>query len=148
MSASDSYLVTIDLLNNLAEFLEGQQDVVDGSYGEPQPNKAMSLLGAVEGEIERLKRSPGPSLPLEPTAAMIEAGRLAIMGMLEPKRTPKPKPTIAELEAILNAEDDGRSINIEADGSITELAPRTTTASEVAATAYRAMVSATEQERS
>ena len=57
----DSYLVTIDLLNELAEFLEGQQDVVDGSYGEPQPNKAMSLLGAVEGEIERLKRSPGPN---------------------------------------------------------------------------------------
>ena len=34
---------------------------MDGSYGEPQPNKAMSLLGAVEGEIERLKRSPGPN---------------------------------------------------------------------------------------
>jgi hypothetical protein len=30
-------------------------DVVDGSYGEPQPNKAMYLLQSVEQEIERSK---------------------------------------------------------------------------------------------
>ena len=95
-------------------------------------------------EREPLYAAPSAtSLPNEPTEAMIEAGRLAIMGMLEPMRTPRPKPTIAELEALLNAED-ARQIHIAADGSVTELAPRTTTAREVAVTAYKAMVSATE----
>jgi hypothetical protein len=47
----------IDLLNDVAEFLEGQSDVDDGSYGEQVPNRAMSLLTAVEQEIERLKCS-------------------------------------------------------------------------------------------
>lgn len=46
---------TLDVLNEVAEFLEGQSDVVDGSYGEPHPNRAMSLLQQVEQEIENLK---------------------------------------------------------------------------------------------
>ena len=46
----------IDLLNELAEFLEGQQDVTDGSDG-PRPNRAMSLLQAVDDEIRRLKNA-------------------------------------------------------------------------------------------
>lgn len=54
---------TIDLLNEVAEFLEGQSDVVDGSYGEPVPNRAMSLLGEVEREIDALKIAP-PSTSL------------------------------------------------------------------------------------
>ena len=54
----DSYLV--DLLNDVAEFLEGQADVKDGSYGEPEPNRAMSLQTHVEQALERLKRSSGP----------------------------------------------------------------------------------------
>ena len=33
-----------DVLNEIDEFLEDQQDVVDGSYGEQRPNKAMQLL--------------------------------------------------------------------------------------------------------
>lgn len=82
------------------------------------------------------------SAAIVPTKEMIEAGRVAIMGMLEPKRAVMPKPSIAELEAILNADGDGRNINIEPDGSVTELTPRTTTASEVAKTAYEAMVAA------
>jgi hypothetical protein len=54
----------IDLLNDVAEFLEGQSDVDDGSYGEQVPNRAMSLLMAVEQEIERLKAAqPGPVQP-------------------------------------------------------------------------------------
>ena len=65
------------------------------------------------------------------TEAMVEAGRKAIMGMLKPKRTPLPKPTIAELEAILNAEDT-RSISIAQDGSFFVLEPRTTNATEIA----------------
>jgi hypothetical protein len=48
----------IDLLNDVAEFLEGQSDVDDGSYGEQVPNRAMSLLMAVEQEIERLNAAP------------------------------------------------------------------------------------------
>lgn len=48
---------TIDLLNDIAEFLEGQSDVRDGSYGEPVANEAMSLLQRVEQEIAVLERA-------------------------------------------------------------------------------------------
>jgi hypothetical protein len=47
---------TIALLNDVAEFLEGQADVRDGSDG-PRPNKAMELMARAEIEIERLKRA-------------------------------------------------------------------------------------------
>jgi hypothetical protein len=49
---------TIYLLNEIAEFLENQSDVRDGSYGEQIPNRAMSLLQLIEQEIDRLKRLP------------------------------------------------------------------------------------------
>jgi hypothetical protein len=58
MSAANSYDTTIYLLNEIAEFLEGQSDVRDGSYGEQIPNRAMSLLQLIDQEIERLKRLP------------------------------------------------------------------------------------------
>jgi hypothetical protein len=53
---------TISLLEEVAEFLEGQADVRDGSDG-PRPNRAMSLMSEVELTIERLKRDSrlGPS---------------------------------------------------------------------------------------
>jgi hypothetical protein len=71
---------TISLLEEVAEFLEGQADVRDGSDG-PRPNRAMSLMAAVELTIERLKRSSlrGPSrdgwklVPTEATAEMVQA---------------------------------------------------------------------------
>jgi hypothetical protein len=57
---------TIALLNDVAEFLEGQADVRDGSDG-PRPNKAMELMARAEIEIERLKRASlrGPSREAE-----------------------------------------------------------------------------------
>jgi hypothetical protein len=60
MSAADSYGSTIDLLNEVAEFLGDYADVRDGAYGEQVPNQAMHLQSVVEREIERLKRSSGP----------------------------------------------------------------------------------------
>ena len=39
------------LLADCAEFLEPYSDVVDGSYGEPAPNAAMSLLSQINEEI-------------------------------------------------------------------------------------------------
>jgi hypothetical protein len=36
------------LLNGIAEYLEGHSDIKDGSYGEPTPNSAMSLLLQLE----------------------------------------------------------------------------------------------------
>lgn len=90
-------------------------------------------------KLERELTMSSAGTLLAPTKEMIEAGRMAIMGMLEPKRVARTKPTIAELEAILNA-DNGANINLEPDGSVTELTPRTTTAAEVAKTAYEAMV--------
>lgn len=35
------------LLQRCADFIEPYSDVVDGSYGEPSPNAAMSLLSAI-----------------------------------------------------------------------------------------------------
>jgi hypothetical protein len=46
---------TIDLLNELAEFLASQADTKDGDDGHPEPNRAMGLQGEVETEIERLR---------------------------------------------------------------------------------------------
>lgn len=45
---------TIALLEEVADFLEGQSDVKDGSDG-PRPNRAMQLLGQVSLEIASLK---------------------------------------------------------------------------------------------
>lgn len=44
-------LVLEELLERCAEFLDGYSDVVDGDYGEPEPNKAMSLLSQINEEI-------------------------------------------------------------------------------------------------
>lgn len=49
---------TVMLLNEIAELLDGYSDVRDGSYGEPQPNRAMVLLQEVEEEIARLSAPP------------------------------------------------------------------------------------------
>lgn len=80
MSDANSYLVS--LLNDLSEFLEPYVDVVDGSYGEYAPNKAMSLQQDIEDAIYRLKHSDGPVVipegwalvPWKPTQRMLEAG--------------------------------------------------------------------------
>lgn len=42
------------LLGEIAEFLEDQLDVVDGSYGEQKPNRAMSLHTQIELLIGKL----------------------------------------------------------------------------------------------
>ena len=34
-------------LHECLEFLEGYEDVIDGSYGEPAPNRAMSLANMI-----------------------------------------------------------------------------------------------------
>ena len=44
-------LVLEELLERCAEFLDGYSDVVDGDYGEPEPNAAMRLLTAIKEEI-------------------------------------------------------------------------------------------------
>jgi hypothetical protein len=36
------------VLDEVEDFLEGQVDVVDGSYGEPAPNRAMSLMTEIQ----------------------------------------------------------------------------------------------------
>lgn len=36
-----------DLLDRIAEFSGGQVDVVDGDYGQPEPNKAMRLVSEI-----------------------------------------------------------------------------------------------------
>ena len=39
------------LLEQCAEFLEPFSDVVDGAYGEPAPNAAMSLLSEINAAL-------------------------------------------------------------------------------------------------
>lgn len=49
---ADRIAVLEDLLDRCAEFIEGQVDVVDGDYGEPEPNKAMRLMSAIREEVK------------------------------------------------------------------------------------------------
>ena len=46
----------LDTLNSVSEFLDNYVDVVDGDYGEPRPNAAMSLKSEVDEAFERLER--------------------------------------------------------------------------------------------
>lgn len=50
---------TVAVLQEVAEFLEDQSDVVDGSYGVPHPNRAMNLLREVEECISSVKSETG-----------------------------------------------------------------------------------------
>lgn len=70
----------IGLLNEIAEFLEDRSDVVDGPYGEPRPNRAMSLLGEVERALERLQQPQQPKKLLGFAAAVREYGDNWIFG--------------------------------------------------------------------
>lgn len=44
----------ISVLNEVIEYLDPYVDVKDGSYGEPAPNRAMSLTVAVQDLIDNL----------------------------------------------------------------------------------------------
>ena len=44
-------LVLEELLERCADVLDSYSDVVDGDYGVPEPNKAMSLLSEIRKEI-------------------------------------------------------------------------------------------------
>jgi hypothetical protein len=41
-------LEIVDLLCEVSDFLDNYVDVLDGDYGEPRPNKAMSLKARVD----------------------------------------------------------------------------------------------------
>lgn len=43
--------VSLDLWNEICEFLEDHMDVKDGSYGEPHPNRAMSIITRIQAEV-------------------------------------------------------------------------------------------------
>jgi hypothetical protein len=49
----------IDVLNSVTEFLDNYVDVVDGDYGEPRPNRAMSLKASVDEHLEALLAQEG-----------------------------------------------------------------------------------------
>ena len=65
---------TIELLEEVLEFLEDQYDVRDGSYGEQTPNKAMSLGMQVERALDELKRPQPKTKKLGFAAAVREFG--------------------------------------------------------------------------
>jgi hypothetical protein len=45
----------LDALEEALEFIEDYADVVDGSYGEPRPNRAMQLLEPIREAIAKAK---------------------------------------------------------------------------------------------
>ena len=77
MSYPHSY--TVDLLTDVAEFLDGQASA-DGTPDGYRPNRAMQLLQDVEQALERIKvyqhKNPlgGPAKVFEAMAACIRAG--------------------------------------------------------------------------
>ena len=46
----------LDVLERCAELLDDYSDVVDGDYGEPRPNRAMSLLTDVQAVLDKAGR--------------------------------------------------------------------------------------------
>ncbi len=46
----------LDVLADVADFLDNYVDVDDGDYGEPTPNRAMRLHTAVSNAIEVIER--------------------------------------------------------------------------------------------
>ena len=59
----DRAAILEDLLDRCAEFIDGQVDVQDGDYGEPEPNKAMRLMTAIR---EVVPESPALERPTAP----------------------------------------------------------------------------------
>lgn len=47
----------LGVLQRCAELLDDYSDVSDGDYGEPRPNRAMSLLQDVEAVIAKAERA-------------------------------------------------------------------------------------------
>jgi hypothetical protein len=46
------------VLGEVDEFLDGQVDVLDGAYGEPVPNRAMTLIGQVRAAVAQAGGQP------------------------------------------------------------------------------------------
>ncbi len=62
-------------LQEVLEYLEDREDVVDGSYGEPHPNKEMSLAQMLRSIIKRLEASCNGT-GQQPAEAVGEAGEV------------------------------------------------------------------------
>lgn len=60
---TDSNARTIALLDDIAEYLAGHEDVRDGEDGTPLPNQAMTLRQEIDAEIARLQ-APRPEAAL------------------------------------------------------------------------------------
>ena len=73
-SASGDWNAALEaVLDEVEDFLEQQKDVVDGSYGEPHPNAAMSLLSELQ-RYRALKSQPTDTAPgNEPSDPQVEA---------------------------------------------------------------------------
>lgn len=80
-------------------------------------------------------------VPTEPTEAMLAAGMAAMNDLVRPVEKPMERPTIAELEKILNS-DAPPGVRIHPDGTVSTLEERTTTTRAAAHAAYKAMLGA------
>jgi hypothetical protein len=65
-------LVTADIeqaLIDALEFVERYEDVVDGDYGEPAPNRAMTLAQNLREVLAKLERQPSDLLIIDEASA-------------------------------------------------------------------------------
>jgi hypothetical protein len=62
----------LDALSGARDLLDGQIDVVDGDYGEPAPNRAMTVCAHIDEAMAHLIREfdATPAQPFPATAAI------------------------------------------------------------------------------
>lgn len=53
---SDVEKIVLSVLHEIEEYLDGKSDVIDGDYGQPRPNREMTLLGEVQLAIAAVWR--------------------------------------------------------------------------------------------
>lgn len=98
--------IPADLLDDLIEYFDQRADVVDGSYGEPHPNREMQIL-------QRLKELPAEQVPATPFLHSGDSGAATPARAGEPRCEAKIEPI-----AWLVTNEDGQDAYVTADPTL------------------------------